>query len=198
MKEKDPAFLLYPADFLVGCSDLTMLERGQYITLLCLQHQKGHLSKKTVGLCLGFDWVSLSNELRGKFKEDENGFIFNSRLEREIMKRDNFSDKQRNNGKLGGRPKTQTKPSHNPNINPIKTQTKASRDENENINEDGNENTLKGGTGGKIETPNVENHCTEGEVLDELSFENVWAMYGRKGTGNQANDDGMDCRRKRN
>jgi hypothetical protein len=36
------------------------------------------------------------------------------------------------------------------------------------------------------EAPNVENHCTEGEetfseVLDELSFENVWVMYGRKG-----------------
>jgi hypothetical protein len=32
--------------------------------------------------------------------------------------------------------------------------------------------------------PNVENSCTEGEdcaVLEELSFENVWVMYGRKG-----------------
>jgi hypothetical protein len=44
-----------------------------------------------------------------------------------------------------------------------------------------------GGAGGKkVETPNVENHCTEGgetfcEVLDELSFESVWAMYERKG-----------------
>jgi hypothetical protein len=34
------------------------------------------------------------------------------------------------------------------------------------------------------EPPNVENHSTEGEeceVLDELSFESVWAMYGKKG-----------------
>jgi uncharacterized protein YdaU (DUF1376 family) len=192
MKEKDPAFLFYPADFLVGCSDLTMLERGQYITLLCLQHQKGHLSKKTVGLCLGFDWVSLSDELRGKFREDEDGHIYNRRLDREMTERKQFVDKQRNNGKLGGRPKTQTEPNtnpnNNPNTNPNETQTKASRDEDRDINEDENiDKNNKGGMGEKEEeTPNVENHSTEGkeiicEVLDELSFENVWAMYGRKG-----------------
>lgn len=174
---KDPAFLFYPADFLVGCSDLTMIERGQYITLLCLQHQKGHLSKKIVGLSLGIEWVSLSEELRGKFKEDEAGLIYNGRLDREILQRTQFVDKQRNNGKLGGRPKkveTQTKPKQNPN----KTQTEPSRDEN--IIEDDNKvnNEDKGVQG--------ENEDTY-EVLDEFSFENVWAMYGRKGNKKTSN-----------
>jgi uncharacterized protein YdaU (DUF1376 family) len=203
---KDPAFLFYSADFLIGCADLTNEEVGFYIKLLCYQHQKGHLSKKNIGFYLGygvgFEWVSLSVEFRAKFKEDEDGLIFNSRLEREITQRTQFIDKQRNNGKLGGRPKTQMKPKQNPNIKPNETQTKASRDENENINEDEYINSLeKGGKGEKTEngktgkssqdfaaseTPNVENHCTEGEdtsceVLDELSFENVWSMYGRKG-----------------
>jgi len=184
---KDPAFLFYPADFLIGCSDLTMVERGQYITLLCLQHQKGHLSKKTVGLCLGFEWVSLSEELRAKFKEDETGLIYNGRLEREIMQRSQYIDKQRSNGKMGGRPKNQIKPTQNPNNNPTETQTKASRDEDINIIEDENiDENSKGGTGENEKTPNVENHCTEGEetfceVLDELDFDNVWAMYQRKG-----------------
>jgi len=47
---KDPAFLFYSSDFLSGITDLTMEERGQYITLLCLQHQKGSLSEKTIRL----------------------------------------------------------------------------------------------------------------------------------------------------
>jgi hypothetical protein len=86
-----------------------MLERGLYITL-CLQYQKGHPNKKIFGLSLGFEWVSLSDELKAKFKEDENGLIFNGRLDREITQREQFVNKQSNNGKLGGRPKTQTKP----------------------------------------------------------------------------------------
>jgi uncharacterized protein YdaU (DUF1376 family) len=194
-KMKDPAFLFYPADFLIGCADLTSEEIGFYIKLLCYQHQKGHLSKKSIGFYLGyglgFEWVSLSAEFRSKFKEDEEGLIFNRRLEREITERSQFIEKQRNNGKMGGRPKTQTKPKQNPNINPNinpnETQTKASRDEDININEDENINeNNKGGMGEKEETPNVENHCTEGdetfcEVLEELSFENVWTMYGKKG-----------------
>ena len=45
---KDPAFVFYTGDFLTGVIDMTMEERGQYITLLCLQHQKGHFSKKTL------------------------------------------------------------------------------------------------------------------------------------------------------
>jgi uncharacterized protein YdaU (DUF1376 family) len=187
MKEKDPAFLFYPADFLIGCADLTNEEVGIYIKLLCLQHQKGHLNQKIIRLFFGFDWFSFSNELRAKFKEDKDGLIFNSRLDREIEKRAYHFDYHRENGKKGGRPKNQNNNQYN-NQNETKTitKTKASRDENENINEDENVNTLKGGTGGKVETPNVENHCTEGEdtfceVLDELSFESVWVMYGRKG-----------------
>ena len=178
---KDPAFLFYPADFLIGCTDLTMVERGQYITLLCLQHQKGHLSKKMVGLCLGFDWVSLSEELRAKFKEDEAGLIYNSRLEREITQRSQYINKQRSNGKMGGRPKTQIKPNENPNINPAETQTKASRDEDIDVNEDVIiiENN-KGGMG-----ENEETFC---EVLDELYFENVWAIYQRKGNKKTSKD----------
>ena len=42
--ERDPAFLFYSSDFLSGIADLNMEERGQYITLLCVQHQKGRLN----------------------------------------------------------------------------------------------------------------------------------------------------------
>ena len=37
MSNKAPAFQLYAQDFLTGVMDLTMEERGVYITLLCKQ-----------------------------------------------------------------------------------------------------------------------------------------------------------------
>jgi hypothetical protein len=43
---KDPAVLFYSSDFLTGTLLMNYEERGQYITLLCLQHQKGHLTEK--------------------------------------------------------------------------------------------------------------------------------------------------------
>lgn len=89
---KDPAFLFYPSDFLTGVSDLTMEERGQYITLLCIEHQKGRFSPKMVSLCCG----NATADVLSKFSIDENGMYFNARLELEIEKRKEHSEKQRN------------------------------------------------------------------------------------------------------
>lgn len=88
---KDPAFLFYSQDFLTGVSDLTMEERGQYITLLAIQHQKGRLSRKAVALAVG----NTTADVMAKFEEDENGLFFNKRLEDEAFKRKEYSDKQR-------------------------------------------------------------------------------------------------------
>lgn len=97
---RDPAFLFYPSDFLTGCSNLTMEERGQYISLLCLQHQTGHLTDKTIRLSVG----NVSDDVLSKFQQDENGLYFNNRLEIEIEKRSQFIDSRRVNGAKGGRP----------------------------------------------------------------------------------------------
>lgn len=112
---KDPAFMFYSKDFLTGCADLTMEERGLYITLMCLQHQKGRLSKKTIWLSLGFSLVlkfedfvpegKLSVDVLKKFEIDENGNYFNLRLEQEIIKRAEYSNSRKANGSKGGRPK---------------------------------------------------------------------------------------------
>lgn len=88
---KDPAFLFYSSDFLSGISDLTMEERGQYITLLCLQHQKGHLSKKIIDLCVG----NATADVLHKFSIDSDGNYFSERLDIEIEKRRQHSEKQR-------------------------------------------------------------------------------------------------------
>lgn len=88
---KDPAFLFYSSDFLTGVTDLTMEERGQYITLLCLQHQKGRLSKKMIGIAI----PNAAADVLAKFKIDEKGFYYNSRLEFESLKRSEHAEKQR-------------------------------------------------------------------------------------------------------
>lgn len=97
---KDPAILFYTGDFLNGCTDLTLEERGQYITLLCLQHQKGHLSEKTIRLCVG----SVSVDVLKKFQQDQEGNFFNARMDEEIEKRNQFIETRRVNGQKGGRP----------------------------------------------------------------------------------------------
>lgn len=97
---KDPAVLFYTGDFLNGCTDLTFEERGQYITLLCLQHQKGHLSEKTIRLSVG----SVSVDVLKKFTKDEQGNFFNVRMDEEIAKRNQFIETRRVNGSKGGRP----------------------------------------------------------------------------------------------
>lgn len=101
MGTHDPAFLFYSNDFLSGVSNLTMEERGQYITLMCLQHQKGALSEKTIRLNVG----SVSFDVLSKFQQDENGCYYNERLREEIEKRAKFTESRRLNGNKGGRPK---------------------------------------------------------------------------------------------
>lgn len=126
---KDPAFLFYSSDFLSGVSDLTMEERGQYITLLCLQHQKGRLSEKSISLNLGL--ISLC--VRNRFALDETGNFYNERLEIEIEKRKKFIESRSNNGKQGGRGKSKHKAS-------AKASEKLPENRNENEIEDINKN----------------------------------------------------------
>jgi len=126
---KDPAVLLYTNDFLTGAMDLTMEERGQYITLLCLQHQKGRLTEKTIRLTVG----SVSDDVLEKFDQDENGNYFNKRMDEEINKRQKFIDSRRQNGSMGGRPK---KANEKHMVSTSKASAKANENliENENVN----------------------------------------------------------------
>ena len=148
---KDPAFLFYSSDFLNGVADLTMEERGQFITLLCLQHQKGTLTDKTIRLSLG----SVSVDVLSKFSKDKDGNFFNERLQEEIEKRIQFTESRRNNGSKGGRPKNNTKPlglaKHN-----------LMEDVNENENEDVNTNVNKE----KVELP-----------FESYEFKDAWEQF---------------------
>lgn len=129
----NPAVLFYTSDFLTGVSNLTMEERGQYITLLCLQHQLGHLNLKTINLNIS----NLSQDVLNKFTIDEDGNYYNERLEFEIGKRDKFIKHQSENGKKGGRPK---KPKRNPKETQSESENEPKKKPLENENENDNDN----------------------------------------------------------
>ena len=90
-KNKDPAVLFYTSDFLVGVMCLTMEERGQYITLLCLQHQRGHLTKKEMEFAVG----KVSPDVMAKFTEDADGKYYNEVMDGAIEQRKNYIDSRR-------------------------------------------------------------------------------------------------------
>ena len=53
---------------------------GKYIRLLCLQHQKGNLTKEhMMYICKSYD-----KDIFDKFRIDENGLYYNERLRIEI------------------------------------------------------------------------------------------------------------------
>lgn len=92
---KDPAFLFYSSDFLSGTMLMTDEEIGQYIKLLCLQHQRGHLKEKDMlNICKTYN-----EDIFSKFKKDEEGNYYNERLEYEANKRKAYSESRRNNRK---------------------------------------------------------------------------------------------------
>lgn len=85
--------LFYTSDFLTGVALLTMAERGQYITLLCLQQQHGHMTAQQMRGAVG----RLSAAVMEKFERDADGKYFNRRAELEIKKREAYAQKQREN-----------------------------------------------------------------------------------------------------
>lgn len=89
----DPAVLFYTSDFLIGVMDFNMEDRGKYITLLCYQHQKGHMSLQKMKSLVG----EVSEDILSKFTKDSDGNYFNLRMESEQNKRRNFCESRRRN-----------------------------------------------------------------------------------------------------
>lgn len=108
-------FKFMPEKFMGGVEYLSMEARGAYITLLCKQFTSGNIPDKSIRLILGSDWVILWEEVRCKFIQDENGCWYNAFLAGIIETQTQVIETKRENGKKGGRPKTETKPDGYPN-----------------------------------------------------------------------------------
>ena len=161
---KDPAFLFYSSDFLSGTMLMSDEEIGQYIKLLCLQHQKGHLKEKDMlNIC-----HSYNEDIFSKFKKDEEGNYYNERLEYEANKRKAYSESRRNNRKKKDTDDEDMKKICN-------SYEEHMENENENINKDLIEikNRDRGVTGEKEENP---------EVLEmwETQFNKFYNLYPKK------------------
>ncbi|MGN1271450.1 MAG: hypothetical protein ACI4UX_05780 [Clostridia bacterium] len=161
---KDPAFLFYSSDFLSGTMLMSDEEVGQYIRLLCLQHQKGHLKEKDMlNIC-----KSYNEEIFSKFKKDKDNNYYNERLEYEIDKRKAYSESRRNNRK-----KKETYEKDMKNI--CNSYEEHMENENENINIDliENKNRDKGVIGEEEE---------EVEILEtwETQFNEFYRLYPKK------------------
>jgi len=120
---KAPAFQFYPKDFLTDehVRLMSLQERGAYITLLCQCWTEGTLpadSERLARLCgvpsAAFRklWPALEPCFRPASREDNR--LVHPRLERERQKQRAYRKKQAENGKKGGRPITQDKPTANP------------------------------------------------------------------------------------
>ena len=86
---KDPAVLFYTQDFLVGTMTMSYEQKGKYITLLCLQHQKGKLTLKDLQSILNEEDVDVAE----KFIKESDGFYYNQKLKFES---ENLMNKHKN------------------------------------------------------------------------------------------------------
>lgn len=101
---KDPAFLFYSADYLVGVLGMSFEDQGKYMFILANMHQKGRMKEETIRFLVG----SISDDLKEKFCIDENQKWYSNRLETEISNRKRFTDSRRANGQKGGRKSKKT------------------------------------------------------------------------------------------
>lgn len=115
MSKKDPAFMFYSDDFLIGTLDFDFFQRGLYITLLIFQHQKGWLKKENITKILDSGMTAeLQRKSSGriaevllKFTKNKSGkytYYYNKRLDYEIKKRAEYSASRRKNA-AGSAPK---------------------------------------------------------------------------------------------
>ena len=90
---KDPAILFYTSDFITGTLTMSDEQRGKYILLLCLQHQKGYLTEKDMlNICKTYD-----KDIYDKFKQNGDGHFYNERMKIETERRLKYSESRRNN-----------------------------------------------------------------------------------------------------
>lgn len=147
---KDPAFLFYPSDFLVGTNHMTTKQVGMYIICLCYQGTTGFIRRKHL------EKICNNNEedicvIIEKFEEDEKGNLINKRLLIEKEKRKRWVD-SRNNNKKGIN--QYTKAGHMTIECPSNDRCKSGHMENENENKNINNN-----------------------IIYNKEFEKIWEMY---------------------
>lgn len=102
--EKPPAFQFYAKDFLAGTSDMSNAEVGAYIRLLCHQWDKEILPNddvKLTRLCSGDNEGII--RAKTKFIENEEGNLYNVRLQNTREIQNEFRKSRSDSGKEGAK-----------------------------------------------------------------------------------------------
>ena len=92
---KDPAFLFYYQDFLVGTEFMTDKEIGQYVKIMCHLADKESLTQKQVqSICKA---SAIPERILEKLSQDSDGKYYQKRLRFEVEKRKKFTESRRQN-----------------------------------------------------------------------------------------------------
>ena len=94
---KDPAFLFYYQDFIVGTTFMTNEQVGAYIKTLCHLADKGQITDKQLLMVCGD--VETAGAILEKLQVLKDGVFYSERLNEEVEKRKNFSESRRKNRK---------------------------------------------------------------------------------------------------
>lgn len=128
MSKASPAFQFYPSDFLSSTITFTDAEVGVYMRLLAWSWLNGPLPldsqrvrRAAVSSASDTEWASIWGTIEPRWDKQAQGYV-NPRLERIRAEQEDYRERQKRNGLLGGRPKTHSKPKTNPLVNPNVTQ----------------------------------------------------------------------------
>lgn len=129
---KDPAFLFYYDRFLSGTFTMSNEQVGMYIRLLCIQANKGHVSKNDMfNICKTYDL-----DIANKFVSCGQDIFKNEVLEQIMKDRAAYTESRRTN-RLGKKP---TYDKHMKNISTTYDNHMVIVDVNKNVNKDVDEN----------------------------------------------------------
>lgn len=87
-KGKDPAFMMYSGDFLAGTFTMTFEQRGKFITLMCLQHQKGFLTDGDMKSVLSEEDIIIAEKF---IKNVSDGYWYNQKMSDVINERKEYT-----------------------------------------------------------------------------------------------------------
>lgn len=92
---RDPAFMLYTANFLTDTRRMTNEQVGKYIKLICYQHQTGHITEDEF-----FEIVSEKDApILHLYKVDNEGLYYSEYVDEIKAKRNAYCISRSNNAK---------------------------------------------------------------------------------------------------
>lgn len=96
---KDPAFLFYYQDFLVGTAFMSNEQCGAYIRILCHMADKGTMTEEHMMIICNCQ--NIFDAIIGKFERRQDGRIFHKRIQAEVEKRRKYVESRKNNRSAG-------------------------------------------------------------------------------------------------